>query len=185
MCKVCYTRYRPRPKGKAKPKPKASHTLPEPTLNTMGGSLAIDEGVSEVVLITKEEAKINEKEKATEAETSDEDEVWGVKPKLGEGLREKGAPITVINGGRPHRVHNGCGLCSPGRWTPANRNVTMWAGLARIRMKLVSEIRKIEGLDIMVYKLITGKFEKSPFAGQDLDSPERGREMMIEEVKHA
>ena len=67
---------------------------------------------------------------------------------------------------------------------PASGNIKIWAVPARIRMKLVSEIRKIKGLDIMVYKLIAGKSEKYPFVGHDWVGPEREREIMIEEAKN-
>ena len=65
--------------------------------------------------------------------TSDEDEDGVTRPKLGEGLWGRGAPLRTTNYGKVREFHDGAGLCSPGRWSPAMRSEDRTGLAAEVR----------------------------------------------------
>ena len=54
-------------------------------------------------------------------ETSEEDEDGYVKPRRGEGRLGRGSPMQSFHNGSERPYVDGCGLCSPTRWLPADR----------------------------------------------------------------
>ena len=69
-------------------------------------------------------------EEAEEA-TSDEDELGRPKARAGAGWRGIGPPIQALHKGRARDIHDGAGLCSPGRWPPGQRRLPSTPSLAR------------------------------------------------------
>ena len=58
---------------------------------------------------------------AEQEATSDEDEDGHCKPRLGDGVRGHGPPLTSSIMGQLRGMCDGFGLCSPGRWPPERR----------------------------------------------------------------
>ena len=97
-----------------------------------------------------------------ERDTSDEDEEGISRTKLGSVCRGRGDPPKVVSAGRQLDFHDGAGLCSSGRWHPADR-IQEPTGLAA---RLLLEIRRIvTGLNYkrIVAELACGKCTKCPF----------------------
>lgn len=94
--------------------------------------------------------------------TSDEDEDGVTRPKLGEGLWGRGAPLRTTNYGKVREFHDGAGLCSPGRWSPAMRSEDRTGLAAEVR----DSLRKIiTGLPYrkIIASMATGHCRDNPF----------------------
>ena len=70
--------------------------------------------------------------------TSDEEEPGIPRPKLRPAGR--GPPLKARWGGKTRDIHDGAGLCSPGRWKPKDRIVPEWKGLQVLKERWMALI---------------------------------------------
>ena len=89
-----------------------------------------------------------EPECASGGPTSGEDEFGVPKPRAGSGWIGSGFPLQVGRGPRRRGLQDGGGLCSPGRWAPADRRYPA-AGLLYFNAldKIISEVGREHGTD--------------------------------------
>ena len=102
-------------------------------------------------------------------DTSDESEDGYTRPKLGAGNVGFGPPLEVKWAGKRKPLHDGLGLCSPGRWLPSRRPKNRWPGFQRLRNDLFRLFTEAHGrLHTLVFKLANGLFETCPFADKTI-----------------
>jgi hypothetical protein len=96
--------------------------------------------------------------------TSEEEEPGIKRPLLRNHPGGNGLPLTNNWGGKERSVHDGAGLCSPGRWAPDKRIGTKWKGAYDLTAKLKSLLCKhIPRPDTLCYMLACGRFQECPF----------------------
>ena len=95
-------------------------------------------------------------------ETSDEDSDGYVRPKFGEGRCGRGPPLKTDFLGKFADFKDGCGLCSPGRWSPGDRQEAPQF-LRILRGKLLRVMREHFDLREVVFKLAAGRYDACPF----------------------
>ncbi len=139
---------------------------------------AASSSVTEPVLsaaapLPSEDAKMVARGKRLHSEVaapdSDTDPDDGAAP-AGAGVLGCGPPLRAGQGPHSREVHDGAGLCSPGRWPPERRTPpTAWAVKAlgaALRREVVS-LSTSAGFDAETIfdKLAAGDFQDSPFPG--------------------
>ena len=99
-----------------------------------------------------------------EGSTSEEDEDGDPKPKLQDHLGGGGNAMSVFWSGKQREMHDGAGLCSPGRWPPERRkmNSSNFCLMLRFRFKLLLRKHLTNHREVIL-KLAVGKFDSSPF----------------------
>ena len=102
------------------------------------------------------------------ADTSDEEEPGIPRPKLRPAGR--GPPLTARWGGKVRELHDGAGLCSPGRWKPKDRIVPEWKGLQTLRDRWLSLISThIPDVPRAIATMACAKATASPFPAEMID----------------
>ena len=67
-------------------------------------------------------------------------------------------------GGKMRELHDGAGLCSPGRWLPKDRLVPNWKGLEVLRNKWINLLHThVPDVQRAVMKLAFAQATESPF----------------------
>jgi len=115
-----------------------------------------------------------------EHSTSEEDEPGVAKPRLQNFLPGVGPPLSCTWGGKSREFHDGCGLCSPGRWLPKDRKLCVWPGASKLRdawLKLLYD--KLGEPSRIVLKLACKQYEISPF---DDNLIAEGRKLWFDEL---
>jgi hypothetical protein len=122
--------------------------------------------------------KINLKLKPSEEDTSDEEEPGVPRPKLQDHPGGKGPPLGATWGGKARCLHDGAGLCSPGRWHPEARRETGWAGLGPLKSALLALLHKhLAPVPRLVFAMACGQVRTCPFSEELLRA---GRELWFE-----
>ena len=117
---------------------------------------------------------------ALEAPSSSEEEEGVKKPLLKDHLPGNGPPLTATWSGKTRELHDGAGLCSPGRWLPQNRKSCKWSQATPLASKL--SLLLVEALGdpaLVCFKLACGKCSESPFSP---DIIQQGRRLLAESV---
>ena len=97
--------------------------------------------------------------------TSDEDEDGVTRPLLRDFPGGTGPPLASNWGGKIKAIHDGGGLCSPGRWSPESRRGYEWDKLPSLRESLIDCLRRhIPDHTRLCFELATGKVKQSPFS---------------------
>lgn len=113
----------------------------------------------------EEEAGIITQEEIDDEETSDEEEPGIRRPNYRDHLPGVGPPVPVRWGGKIRELHDGGGLCSPGRWIPPNRLTANWPCTKPLKKVFKQLLRNHVGdVDRLVMKLCCGKILESPFS---------------------
>ena len=106
-----------------------------------------------------------------EDSTSSEDEEGITRPLLKNHKGGVGMPVTTSWGGKSKEIHDGGGLCSPGRWMPGRRRRYLWKGLGSLRHLLRKALHEhIPDVTKVCCQLATGKLVESPFSDSLLES---------------
>ncbi|CAE8726071.1 unnamed protein product [Polarella glacialis] len=137
------------------------------TLTPTGGELGLESAPQRQVLL-----KSASQVEAEEAE-SDLDEDGVPKPKYGAGLWGSGPPLSFVESGKHKLFSDGCGLCSPGRWEPARRQVVGSSLAEEVRVALLKVLYGKLCVKKVLYQLACNQFTGSPF----------GEELLAEGVK--
>lgn len=90
-----------------------------------------------------------------------------------ESCLNKGRPISVEWDGRRREFVDGFGLCSPTRWAPLARGVRRSDTMKKLASETFVLLREtvarcIPDVRAAAFKLVTGKFESSPFSFEEL-----------------
>ena len=106
--------------------------------------------------------------------SSDEEEPGFKKPLLADHLGGFGPPMQAAWSGKSRPMHDGCGLCSPGRWLPKNRKRCSWKSVDSVCVAL----RKLLAVHLdssarVCMKLACGRFDCSPFSDSLLQEGRR------------
>ena len=126
-----------------------------------------------------ENLKTNDK-KIIEEVTSDEEEPGLLRPRLDDFSPGRGPPLRATWAGKSRELHDGAGLCSPGRWHPKDRKPCEWQPLLMLRIGLMAIIRKHMGDPArLCIRLACGQFDSSPFSEEAL---REGRALLAETV---
>ena len=117
---------------------------------------------------------------AVDAPSSSDDEEGIKKPLLKDYLPGFGPPLSAVWSGKIREMHDGGGLCSPGRWLPARRKICSWEPLRSVSEKLSVLLEQSLGEPAKVcLKLACGKFDESPFSDKLVAE---GRRVIAEEI---
>ena len=84
-----------------------------------------------------------------------------------------GAPMQAVYKGRVRSIHDGGGLCSPGRWAVKNRRFPDSAAFGKVRLQVkLAFLRWTQGCDAqkVFWDLAAGKCKSSPFPAQVVES---------------
>ena len=100
-------------------------------------------------------------------DTSDEDEDKVVRPPVGSGVVGHGPPLESWATKRFRAFHDGSGLCSPGRWLPADRQDTCFL-IQSIRESLLEIISTMDVKRIAA-TLACGKATQCPFTSEQIN----------------
>ena len=99
--------------------------------------------------------------------TSEEDAPGIPKPKPQDHKGGMGPPLDSHWGGNHRAFHDGCGLCSPGRWHPSRRKSYVWTGIARLRSKWLSILSShVPDIKRLVFQMACGKVLTNPFSDE-------------------
>lgn len=115
-----------------------------------------------------------------EAPSSSEEEEGIKKPLLKNHLPGNGPPMNATWSGKTRELHDGAGLCSPGRWLPQNRKPCKWTQIGTLASKLSRLLEESLGEPAKIcFGLACGKFSESPFSQKLILE---GRRLVAEEV---
>ena len=115
-----------------------------------------------------------------EIPSSSEDEEGLKKPLLKDHLPGFGPPLSAVWSGKKRELHDGGGLCSPGRWLPPRRKICSWKPLRSVSERLSALLLKSLGEPAKVcLKLACGKSSDSPFPDELIAE---GRLLLAEEI---
>jgi hypothetical protein len=113
-------------------------------------------------------------------ESSEEEEPGLVKQKLEDHIPGFGPPLKAVWAGKVRELHDGGGLCSPGRWLPGRRKVCSWKGMEELGISLSKLLWQALGEPAKVcLKLACGQCKESPFADSLISA---GRKLIAEAV---
>ena len=97
--------------------------------------------------------------------TSEEDEPGIPKAKLRDHRPGYGHPVAVRWGGKVRDLHDGGGLCSPGRWHPALRKPSRWHHTQGLALSLKQLLRhELGDVDHLVMKMCCARHPEDPFS---------------------
>ena len=98
-------------------------------------------------------------------DTSEDDEEGIVRPLAKDFKGGVGPPLASKWGGKSKEIHDGAGLCSPGRWIPGKRRRYVWSKLLPLKHKLLATLHKhVKDVPKLCCLLATGKVVDSPFS---------------------
>jgi len=98
-------------------------------------------------------------------DTSDEDEDGHWRPLLRHHLGGSGLPVQARFGDKGRFMHDGAGLCSPGRYLPHQRRNYVWAGIRELQLSLRQLIlQELPKYNTLIFHMATGKIVHSPFS---------------------
>ena len=108
--------------------------------------------------------------------SSDEDEDGIKKPRIEDHLGGFGPPMMACWSGKSRPMHDGGGLCSPGRWLPRHRKKCSWGCTEAVLASLLSLLREnLSDIPKICVGLACGHASVSPFSEVLL---EKGRQVL-------
>lgn len=99
------------------------------------------------------------------------------------GFWGKGPPLQVFYKGKGRPIHDGGGLCSPGRWAAEQRTFPTAASFARIRQHVFASFQTwMEAADAkqVFWQLAAGKATASPFSGEHVRRARASLDLALE-----
>ena len=108
-------------------------------------------------------------------------QIYASGPSLARGGVVVDGPSTMIFLGKFADFKDGCGLCSPGRWSPGDRQEAPQF-LRILRGKLLRVMREHLDLREVVFKLAASRYDTCPFPTESLD---QARELIFQELENA
>ena len=100
------------------------------------------------------------RETVEEPESQSEDEPG--QATRGSGWRGQGPPMMIGRGSKAREMHDGAGLCSPGRWAPEQRRLPENTVLSELRGLLKQHVVRYLGADLFA-RLACGKVKECSF----------------------
>ena len=114
-----------------------------------------------------DERQKNQRKTASDSDTDPDDDA----EPLGSGPRGRGQPFQVGSFERRRDLVDGAGLCSLGKWAPADRPVTASARLRQVREVILSALEDLPtcrggDVDSLFDQLAEGKIESDPLGAE-------------------
>ena len=113
-------------------------------------------------------------------ESSEEEEPGVPKQRLADHIPGFGPPLKAVWAGKVRELHDGGGLCSPGRWLPGRRKLCSWKKVESVGSSLSKLLFQTLGEPAKVcFKLACGRCHESPFSDSLITA---GRKLLAEAV---